>query len=342
MLRIIHFVTSLLLLAFATLASAQTDRITISGQFQSGNNLADAIVYLTSVTNKSLVKTEYPDEKGRFVFSNIAKGNYSIQLTQNGKTKYSGNAFEANTDVDLGTLTVSDIKLLDEVTVAKPRQYIERQDGKTILNVENSIAAAGSSAFEVLERAPGISVDANDNISLRGRSGIIVQIDGKPTPMTGANLANYLRGIPSGSVEKIEFITNPSSKYDAAGTSIINIRMKKEKRKGTNGSVSTSVGHGRYLKNNNNLSLNHRNKNVNLFGSYSFAYREGFNDLQLDRKFYEGNAFTGAFDQDNYLRIIFRNHIARAGMDYSINDKHTIGVLVSGVMNRFDPTGNNL
>ena len=342
MLKTIHFVTSLLLLLFAAIASAQTDKITITGQFQSDSgNLSDAIVYLTNGTDKSLVKTEYADEKGRFNFSNIAKGSYAIQMTQNGKVSYSGNVFEANADVNLGTLPIADIKLLDEVVVAKTNPYIERKDGKIILNIENSIAAAGSSAFEVLERAPGVNVDGNDNISLRGRGGIIVQIDGKPTPMTGANLANYLRGIPSGSVEKIEFITNPSSKYDAAGTSIINIKMKKDKRKGTNGSVSSSVGHGKYIKNNNNLSLNHRNKSVNIFGNYSFAYREGFNDLQLDRKFYDGNVFTGSFNQDNYLKIIFRNHIARAGVDYSINDKHTLGVLVSGVMNRFNPTGNN-
>lgn len=342
MLKFIHFITSLLLLVFATIASAQADKINISGQFIAAEKIPEAIVYLIDGKNKTLVKTEYTDAEGNFNFQSVPKGSYSIQLTQNGAIKYSGNEFEASSDLNLGTLSVdSESKVLHEVTVVKARPYIERQNGKTILNVENSIAATGSSAFEVLERAPGVNVDNNDNISLRGKSGIIVQIDGKPTPMTGSNLANYLRGIPSGSVEKIEFITNPSSKYDAAGTSIINIKMKKEKRKGTNGSVSASIGHGKYIKNNNNLSLNHRNKNINLFGSYSFAYREGFNDLKLDRQFYDGNTFTGAFEQENYLKIIFRNHIARAGMDYFVNDKHTIGILLGGVLNRFNPTGDN-
>ncbi|MFT3794477.1 TonB-dependent receptor domain-containing protein [Flavobacterium sp.] len=343
MLKVIHFVTSFLLILFATMASAQTDKISISGQLQSADgNVSDAVVYLLSGTSQSLVKTEYTDANGNFTFQHIAKGSYSIRMTQNNKTIYSGTAFEASTDVNLGLLSADvNAKQLEEVTIVKARPYIERQDGKTILNVENSIAAVGSSAFEVLERAPGVNVDANDNISLRGRSGIIVQIDGKPTPMSGTNLANYLRGIPSGSVEKIEFITNPSSKYDAAGTSIINIKMKKDKRKGTNGSVSVAAGHGKYVKSNNNLSLNHRNKNVNLFGNYSFAYREGFSKLLLDRKFYEGDAFNSAFEQNNNLKMNFRNHIARLGMDYFVNDKHTIGVLVSGVNNRFDPTGRN-
>lgn len=342
MLKIIHYINAFLLFIFSIIASAQTDKISISGQFQSTEKLSDAIVYLKNTADQSIVKTEYTDADGKFTFQNITKGNYAIQMTHNGKTKYSGPSFEANANLNLGTISAETDIQLNEVTVTKAKPYIERQDGKTILNVENSIAATGSSAFEVLERAPGVNIDANDNISLRGKTGIIVQIDGKPTPMTGTNLANYLRGMPSGSVEKIEFITNPSSKHDAAGTSIINIKMKKEKRKGTNGSVSVAVGHGKYIKNNNNLSLNHRNKDINLFGNYSFAYREGFNNLLLGREFYDANNnFTGAFDQENYLKMNFRNHIARAGIDYFVSDKHTIGVVVSGVSNQLAPTGKN-
>jgi hypothetical protein len=211
-----------------------------------------------------------------------------------------------------------------------------------ILNLENSLSATGSSAFEVLEKAPSVRVDQNDNISLRGKSGVIVQIDGKQVQMSGQNLANYLRGIPSGSVEKMEFITNPSSKYDAAGTAIINIKMKKDKRKGTNGSVQVSYGQSRYPKSNNTLSLNHRNKKINLFGNYSFAYREGFNRLTLDRSFYENGLFDGAYDQRNFLNITLKNNILRGGMDYFINDKHTLGVLVSGMSNNVNLTGENV
>lgn len=341
MLKFIHFITSLLLLVFATFASGQTsEKISISGQFQT-EGISETIIYLMNADGKSLAKTEYADEKGNFIFSQINPGNYLINITQNGKPKYSGEIFEANTDVKLGILSANAAKTLNEVVVTKARPYIERQDGKMILNVENTIAATGSSAFEVLERAPGVNVDNNDNISLRGKTGIVVQIDGKPTPMTGANLANYLRGIPSGSVEKIEFITNPSSKYDAAGTSIINIKMKKDKRKGTNGSVSVAAGQGKYPKNNNTLSLNHRKGKINVFGNYSFAYREGLNDLQMHRYFYENDTYTGSYDQDNYLRLYLRTHNGRAGLDYNINDKHTLGIIVGGLNNRIHRDGNN-
>jgi hypothetical protein len=346
MLRLIYLITAFAVSVITSVVYGQTEieKISITGTVVSEKNelLVTSIVYLMDSSNKSIVKTEFTDQSGRFLFENVSKGTYLIKISENGKQKYLGEPFQAAENIDLKNILIkSEVNNLQEVVVAKAKPYIERQDGKTILNVENSIAATGSSAFEILEKAPGIRIDQNDNVSLRGKNGIIVQIDGKPTPMSGSNLANYLRGIPSGSIEKIEFITNPSSKYDAAGTSIINIKMKKDKRKGTNGSLAVSYGQGKYPKNNNSVSLSHRDRKINVFGNYSFAYREGFNKLLLDRSFYENGNFAGAYDQNNYLKMTFRNHLARAGMDYLLNDKHTLGIIVSGVNNRFNPTGNN-
>lgn len=340
MLKFIHFITSLLLLLFAFIASAQTAKHTLSGRFEPpAQPSVSEIVYLFTPESK-LVKSEIPDAAGAFVFSDIEAGTYKLVLSRDGVTVYENTSVQIQANRELGTLAVS-AQQLAEVTVTTAKPYLQRQEGKTVLNVENSIAATGSSAFEVLERAPGVRIDANDNISLRGKGGLLIQIDGKPTPMTGSSLGNYLRGLPSGMVDKIEFITNPSAKYDAAGSSIINIKLKKDKRKGSNGSVATSIGKGQYWKNNNTLSLNQRNQTVNLFGSYSFAYREGFNDLLLQRRFYENGQFDGAFNQDNYLRLNFRNHIARLGADWTPNDKHSFGITLGGLSNRFNPSGNN-
>lgn len=343
MIRFIHYLTLILftlLLSFMAWAQNPVEKISISGQIAT-ENPSGTIIYLMTAAEKNLVKTEIPDLNGHFIFSDILKGTYFINATLNGKPVLSGDPFEASSPIDLGILkTPSEINL-NEVVVTKAKAYIERQEGKMVLNVENSIASTGSSAFEIVEKAPGISVDNNDNISLRGKSGLIVQIDGKITPMTGANLANYLRGIPSGSIEKIEFITNPSSKYDAAGTSIINIKLKKDKRKGTNGSISTSYGQGKYPKNNNSLSLNHRNEKVTVFGNYNFAYRETFSELRLNRKFYDEGIFTGAYDQVNYFPTTLRNHLARIGADYAVNSKHSLGIVVGGVINHISPNGQN-
>lgn len=347
MLKIIYTISAFVLSVFlATLfaQSAENQKITISGSVQSARNqnVTNAVVSLFNSSDKKIIKIETTDNQGLFAFQNIAKGNYYIQISENNQLKFTRESFEASQSVNLGTLVFSEeIQKLDEVVIAKSKPYIERKEGKMILNVESSIGATGSSAFEVLEKAPGVNVDNNDNISLRGKGGIIVQIDGKPTPMTGTNLANYLRGIPSGLIDKIEFITNPNSKYDASGSAIINIRMKKDKKIGFNGSVSTAFAQGRYPKSNSGINLNYRDKKVNIFGNYNFAYREGFNELLLNRKFYDEGNFTGAFDQDNWLKMNFRNHIGRAGADFYASKRHTLGIVVNAVSNKFNPTGKN-
>lgn len=322
---------------FTNIFAQSVQNYSLSGTIDYGN-VNQLEINLFNSENK-LIKTEVADQNGKFSFNDLASGNYNIKINKNGTEAYQS-PVTVNENVILPSISLNE-KAIEGVTITKTKPYIERQDGKMILNVENSIAATGNSAFEVLEKAPGVKVDSNDNISMRGKTNLLVQIDGKNTPMTGTDLANYLRGIPSSTVEKIEFITNPSSKYDAAGTSIINVKLKKDQRKGTNGSLSTSVGTGKYIKNNNSFSINHRNKKVNLFANYSFAYREFYNKLLLDRSFYDNGNFRQAYVQDNFLKMNFRNHIAKVGMDYYANDKNVLGFSVGLVSNRFDPTSNN-
>ncbi|MFN4362942.1 TonB-dependent receptor domain-containing protein [Chryseobacterium hispalense] len=339
MVRIFLLVFFWLFTLFSTLTAQTLQNLSLSGTVDSGKNRQLEINLLDS--GNQLVKTELADEEGNFSFSDLATGNYFIKINRNGAEIYTSEAIPLTVNTTLPLISLNE-KTIEGVTITKTKPYIERQDGKMILNVENSIASTGNSAFEVLEKAPGVKVDNNDNISLRGKGNLLVQIDGKNTPMTGTDLANYLRGIPSASVEKVEFITNPSSKYDAAGTAIINIRLKKDQRKGTNGSITSSLGTGKYIKNNNSFNINHRNKKVNLFANYSFAYREFFNHLMLDRNFYnDNNVFQKAYVQDNFLKMNFRNHIAKAGMDYYLNDKNIIGFSAGFISNRFDPKSNN-
>lgn len=339
----------LLSLGLQTLCSwAQTETEKgnkLAGSFISDNNgaVADVVVQLLKVSDSSLVKTEFTDEKGVFEFNPILEGSYFIQATVLGYSTFLSNAIVVNTSVMLPAfkLNKSDVKL-NEVVVTTRKPYIEREHGKMIVNVENSIAATGNSAFEVIEKAPGVRIDNNDNISFKGKQGVSVWIDGKPTPMTGSDLANYLKGMSAAAVEKVEFIANPSSKYDAAGSSIINIKLKKDKRIGTNSSVSMAYGQGVYHKSNNSVALNHRNKKFNVYVNYNNAFRKGFNRLKLDRNFYSLDSFQGAYIQDNYLVMDFKNHIVRGGVDYYVNSKNTIGFTVNGITNKFNPQGNNL
>ncbi|MNK78813.1 Cna protein B-type domain protein [compost metagenome] len=213
---------------FTTLFAQSSQNFSLSGTIDSGN-INQIEINLFNSENK-LIKTEVADQNGKFIFNDLISGNYNLKINKSGTEVYQSQV-SVNENITLPSISLNE-KSIEAVTITKTKPYIERQDGKMILNVENSIASTGNSAFEVLEKAPGVNIDSNDNISMRGKANLLVQIDGKNTPMTGTDLANYLRGMPSSTVEKIEFITNPSSKYDASGTSIINIRLKKgpEKR----------------------------------------------------------------------------------------------------------------
>lgn len=339
MTRILSLIYLWLLLLFTSLLSAQTiQNFSLSGSIKS-DKVQQMEISLLDADNK-LIKTEIADSNGKFGFSDLKSGTYHLKISRNGSEVYHSDNISLADNTTLPSIDLT-IKSIEGVTITKARPMIERQDGKMIMNVENSIASTGNSAFEVLEKAPGINIDNNDNISLRGKGNLLIQIDGKNTPMTGSDLANYLKGIPSSTIDKIEFITNPSSKYDAAGSSIINIKLKKEQRKGTNGSISTSLGTGKYVKNNNSFSINHRNKKINIFGNYSFAYREAYNGLVLDRNFYENNNFRKAYIQDNYLKFKFNSHVAKAGMDYYLDDKNVLGFSVGLVSNKFNINGDN-
>ena len=212
---------------------------------------------------------------------------------------------------------------------------------RLIVNVENSVVNAGSSAMDVLERSPGVTVDQNDNIALRGKQGVIIMIDGKLSPMTGSDLANYLRGLPVNAIERIELITNPSSKYEAAGNSgIIDIRMKKDQRLGINGTVTAGYGQGVYPKWNAGTTFNFRNKAVNIFGNYNYSYRENLNHLVINRNFYKNGVFEGSDDKDNYAWMPFKGHALRFGTDFFPSKNTIIGFVVTGNFNRFERTAN--
>ncbi len=298
-------------------------------------------------SGKRLIKSELADKSGIVLFESIASGTYFIKISATGYEDAVTDSIvidDANKMVTLPAV-VMQLKQSSElkgVTVTAKKPFIQRMNDRLIVNVDNSVVNAGSSAFEVLERSPGVNIDNNDNIALKGKQGVIIMIDGKPSPMSGSDLVNYLRGLPSNSIDRIEIITNPSSKYDAAGNSgIIDIRLKKDQRMGTNGSFNIGYGQGVYPKANSGISLNHRNKKLNLFGSYNYGYRKMLNRLFLDRNFYENGIFNGSDLKDNFARMPFNNHNIRAGADYYVNKKTIIGVVLNGNLNAFNRKSDN-
>lgn len=315
-------------------------KITLTVQTAQSTSLENATVELLRARDSGLVKAAIADKTGLVLFDQLLPGEYRLRVSAVGFTTLmtAPIVLTAQQPEKLaGPVQLSSVaSSVSEVTVTSRKPFIQKLTDRIVVNVENSIVSAGSSALDVLERSPGVTVDQNDAIGLRGRQGVIIMIDGKPTPMTGADLANYLRGLPANTIDRIDIITNPSAKYDAAGNSgIIDIRMKKDQRMGTNGTVTMGYGQGVYPKSNAGLTFNHRNKKVNLFGNYSYGYRMNLNHLILDRNFYDNNqVYTGGDLKDNYTKTPVHFHNTRVGFDFFPSSKTIIGAVVSANFNK--------
>ncbi len=307
------------------------------------------IVALYAAKDSSLVKVTACDDQGLFFleFDAAQDASYYLKLSMHFYEPYFSephnfsNPFESK---DLGTIQLLESKqALNEITVSSNKPFIERKADRMIMNIESSITAAGHSAFELLAKAPGISINYLDAIMMKGKSGVQILIDGKPAVLSGSDLANYLKALPSNTIDRIEIISNPPAKYDAAGNAgIIDIRLKKNQAFGTNGNVNAQYGQGVYPKAGIGINLNHRNKQYNWFGNANYSYRKGLNKLILYREFFEGGQRTGAYDQFNYLTVPFHLISSRLGCDYTLpNQKTSLGIMANASLNQFQPRGQN-
>ena len=336
----INLTVALLLSASFVLAQSPPTKGKVSGSIldEKSQPFPFVNVLLLKAKDSTLSKGLAADENGKFIFDQVDAGDYLTLVSMVGYQKIYSKIFS----VSEKNVTLPSYKLqpesqaLNEVTVTAKKPFIEQEIDRTVINVENSIVSAGATALEVLERSPGVTVDQqNDKLQLRGKDGVIVQIDGKQTYLTQAELVNLLRNTPSDNIEKIELITNPSAKYDAAGNSgIINIKFKKNKNFGTNGnfSIGGGIASPGYGRGNASLALNNRKGKISLFGTGSAFEGEGFNSQDIYRAIpYEGKTTT--FNMISKSDWRSRNYNYRAGMDYFATDKTTIGVLFSGFYN---------
>lgn len=326
----------ILILTFLSSFVAARDTGDISGRVADNSGTALSyvnVVLLKATDSTNLIKAAYTDDNGQYNFNDLADGEYVLKFILAGYETYTSNKIGM-----LGkNINMPDIHLsihrreLKEVSVRALKPFIEVKADKLIVNVENSIVSAGSSALDILARSPGLRVDQDDNISLKGKQGVNVMINGKIQPISSADLANMLKSMPSNLIDKIEIISNPSAKYDAAGTAgIINIILKKDQRMGVNGSVNIGYGQGVYPKEYGGFSLNCRNKKVNIYANYNLSNREGLNNVSFDRQFYTSGIFNGEYNQHNYTTMLFNTNIAAAGMDYNVSSKTTVGLALNG------------
>ena len=327
----------LLLLLTATALFSRAQQINGLAKDESGDPLNGATVSLTKATDSSTIKLAVTKANGSFSFSGIKEGNYKVMVSHVGhKPAFSPNFSFGSSDMTLPELKLSKIGgSLGNVTVTAQKPMVEVKADKMILNVEGTINAVGSNALELLRKSPGVLLDKDDNISLSGKNGVQVYIEGRSTPLSGQDLANYLKTLQSSQIEAIELITNPSAKYDAAGNAgIINIKLKKNKSLGTNGSVNAGWNISTHSKYNAGASLNYRNKNINIFSTYSFSYAPNEQNIKIKR-----TVLDSFFDQKNTILDTRRAHNFKIGADYFLNKKNTIGVMANGILS--DPTSDS-
>lgn len=311
-------------------ANAQSNSV-ITGRIIRDNKepVVAATIALLKTSDSSLAKVAVSDDNGNFSVPNIASGKYWLRVTAVGFDNYEKKdiVIDEQKELQLPEITLMQVSTsLKEVTVTAQKPIIEVKADKTVFNVEASINATGSTAYELLQKSPGVVIDQNDNILLKGRGGVTIQIDGRPTQLSGTDLTELLKSMQSSEIESIELISNPSSKYDAEGTAgIINIKLKKNKNFGTNGSVTAGYAIGIFSKYNTSLSLNHRNAFMNAFGNYGNNWGNRRNELDI----YRIQNDTVYDQRSNSIWSGLRQNF-KGGIDFFLNSKNTLGVLVTG------------
>ena len=311
----------------------QQAEVNIHGKVTDQNSraISYASVSLLASKDSSVVFSTMVNQDGNYSFIAPSSGSYLISVSCTGFKSLIVEvpADESKSmDIAVGAITLlADEKSLSEVVVKGRKPLVQIKSDRTILNVSSSINASGSNAFDLLRKAPGVRISNEEAIVLKGKEGFTIYLDDKPTTLTGKDLQN----IPSSTIESIEIINNPSSKYDAAGNAgVINVKTIKNASLGFNANASLSASLSSYKpKYNTGIDLNYRQQSYNLYGSYSYSdadYRTRFRFLRRQTN----NDGLLTYDQSftNYSTRQGSNY--KAGLDLFLSGTSTLGLLVNG------------
>lgn len=329
--KLLFYTLILVLTSFNSFA--QTPNKSISGIVKDTQNepIPAATIKLMKIRDSTLVQGKIANANGKFEFTHLESGTYSLNITAVGNRPYKSVSItldDAHPTISLPVIILLPAKNvnLKEVTVTAKKPLVEQEIDKTVINVESMASAATSNTLEVLEKTPGVTVDNNGEISLNGKNGVLVLIEGRPTYMSGEDLAAYLKSLPGGALDRIELMTNPPARYDANGNAIINIRLKRNKVQGFNGSLNLSYNQGTTTRSYDALNINFMKKKINIFGNLSYSrdanYSKEFSDRTLTNS--EGNTFA-SIKVENRYRNSSDALSGRFGMDFTLSTKTIIG-----------------
>lgn len=301
-----------------------------------GVGIPFANVLLLNPADSTLVLGTMTSEEGNYLLKNVPQGNYSILGTMVGYTPAYSPIFNLSAEYTANPLILSEGENLEEVNISVAKPLYQQKIDRLVINVESSIVSAGGSALEILERSPGVIVSRQNNlISILGKEGVVVMINGKNNFVPVSALIQMLEGMPAENISSIELITTPPANFDAEGNAgFINIVLKQRTDIGFNGSFSLSAGYGNDYITSNNLNFNYRTEKVYLFGSYSFSLDGTLQIFESYREFIQNGdlLITQTVSDRDPLQ---RNHNLRVGMDYQLTSRTVTGFILNGYDNRW-------
>lgn len=310
-----------------------------------GEGLSGSTITLQNISgNKKQLINRVSDTSGYYRFSDLSAGQYLLTASHVGYIKAVSDTIIVNASVGDYTchfVLVEDSATLKEVTVKSKKQQIEIDKGKIVFNVQGTAITAGLTAFDLLKKLPGVTADQNENITLRGSSGVNILVDGKMTYLSGTQLTTYLKGISAEDINKIELNLTPSAEYDAAGNAgIINIIPKKNLQKGYAVDIRSGLTKGHYWMANENVSVSHRSKKLGLYVSVGF---------KMPRNLWKGN--SGNTVQDGIQSITLKRQSEsadeplyyswRIGAEWQLLPKHRISIDYNGYFDDWKATNNS-
>ncbi len=277
------------------------------------------------------------DEKGHFELPRVPNGKYSLRISFVGYNTIELPLKVSDKELDMGMIKLEeDSKRLSEVEVVGQGTQMRFEIDKKVFSVDQNIASAGGSATEVLQNIPSVDVDNEGNVSLRNNSSVEVWINGKPSGLTAENRAQILQQMPAESIESIEIMTNPSAKFNPEGTSgIINLVMKKNRKGGYYGSASLGTMWSQGANPGVSAGVNYNYSSGRYDAYINMGYRAmnfaggGWSDRY---SLNANNDTTRLLHQDNERLFGYNGLFTRAGIDYRLNDKHSVGISGFGMI----------
>ena len=290
-----------------------------------GEGLPYVSIGVFKIKDSSYVKGAATEPNGKFSLA-VSSGNYYAKISfLSFEERVINNIQVINKDVDLKKIQLKPIaNNLQEFEVVEEKRLMELDLDKRVFNVNKDITNQGADAAEILDNVPSVSVDIDGNVSLRGSENVRILINGKPSGMTGISTSDALKQLQGNQIEKIEVITNPSSRYDAEGeVGIINIILKRDKREGINGSVNVNFGYPSNYGGGFNLTV--KKKNFNVFTGYGVNFRDSPRSSSSNKSFtYPDTSFS--YTSISKTEQFSLNHNLRLGTEVFINNYNSLTI----------------